>query len=265
MKKIIFLLLIFVASSVFGNEFWIQPEKFIYKRGETINIHFATGENFNEENWDSINEEIQSLRFYFSNVCDSDLAKSLINKKNDSLQLAVLDEGTVMAALDTKPFYTELDGKKFNEYLFENGFIDSIKFRQQNSDTAKSVYEIIHKNLKTILQVGNNTDNSYKQKTYLSLDIIPDDHPYKVTKEEKFKVKIIFQNADLKNTKVKVWHRLKEKLTQADYITDENGELEFLLFPEGEWMISCITLIHSENDPAAEWHTYWGTLTWGYY
>ena len=46
MKKLISLFFIFCFISVAAHEFWLQPDKFIYKKGETASIKFRVGENF---------------------------------------------------------------------------------------------------------------------------------------------------------------------------------------------------------------------------
>ena len=69
----------------------------------------------------------------------------------------------------------------------------------------------------------------------------------------------------LRNTKVKVWHKLDDKTSEEEYTTDNEGELKFFLSPQGEWMVSCVKMVRLEGDPKAEWQSYWGSLTWGYY
>lgn len=112
--------------------------------------------------------------------------------------------------------------------------------------------------------MGNKTDKTYKQQTNLPLDIIPEEHPYTMAKDETFKVKILFKRKALATTKVKVWHRLKARLTQTDYTTNEDGEIKFFLSPTGRWMVSVVKMERLENDPRADWQSYWGSLTWGY-
>src|SRR5438876_1031479 len=101
-KKIIFCLFVFIVINVSGHEFWLQPDKFIYKRSETTNIKFLVGENFAGENWNGDRDKVNSLALYFDDVMDKKLNDNLGESKGDSLQLAMLDEGTVMVALNTK-------------------------------------------------------------------------------------------------------------------------------------------------------------------
>src|SRR4026208_2321062 len=78
-----------------SHEFWLQPNKYFYKRGEDINIRFLVGENFEGENWTGDSARIKDLIYYYGGVKDNDLTK-LFTEKGDSLQIKQYDEGTSM-------------------------------------------------------------------------------------------------------------------------------------------------------------------------
>jgi len=265
MKKIFLLLLTFIVMSVSGHEFWIQPDKFIYKYAEPVNIKFMVGENFTGENWTGDRDKIKSLRLYFGDVTDKNFDDDLGKNKGDSLQIAMLDEGTVMVTLNTTNSFIDLDATKFNDYLREDGLTEALKYREKNGDTIKNGLENYQRSVKTIFQVGSKFTNVYKQKTNLPIDIIPAEHPYAISKDGNFKVRLFFMGEKLKNTKVRVWHKLDDKINQQEYTTDDEGEIKFFLSPGGEWMVSCVKMVRLEDDPRAEWQSYWGSLTWGYY
>src|SRR5215471_8767972 len=137
-KKISVWLLTFTVINVFGHEFCIQPNKFIYKRGEAINIKFLVGENFKGENWADNRDKINSLNLFFGDVTDKNLDDNLSTNDGDSLQIAMLDEGTTMITLNTKNSFINLEAAKFNEYLKEDGLTEALEYRQKNGDTLKS-------------------------------------------------------------------------------------------------------------------------------
>lgn len=265
MKKVFFLLLTLIVVRVSGHEFWIQPDKFIYNHGEPVNIKFLVGENFSGENWTGDKSKIKSLRLYFEDVTDKNCIDNVGGNKGDSLQIAMLDEGTVMLTLNTTNSFIDLEAAKFNGYLREDGLAEALKYREKNGDTTKNGRENYQRSVKTIFQVGSRFTNVCKKRTDLPLDIVPAEHPYNVSKDGDFKVKLFFMGERLKNTKVKVWHKLDSNISQQEYVTDDEGEIKFFLSPAGEWMVSCVRMIRLEDDPKAEWQSYWGSLTWGYY
>ena len=265
MKKVIIVFLLLIAATLSAHEFWIQPDKFIYKRGETINLRFLTGENFAGENWTGGKEKVQSMRLYFDDAIDKSFEDNFTNDKGDSIPFSIVTEGTAMVTLNTKNSFIDLDAEKFNAYLREEGLSEALDYRTQHGDTAKNGTEHYQRCVKTILQIGKSKSHDCKKRTDLVLDIVPDENPYSISKDGKIKMKLFFQGDALKKTKIKVWHKANNKVNVEEYTTDESGEVKIFISPRGEWMISCVKMVRAKNDPEAEWQSYWGTLTWGYY
>lgn len=262
-----YILKIFILSFLYtllsSHEFWIEPDKFFYKRGETINLRFRVGENFDGENWSGNRTKVQKMNFYFGGVKDS-CNQNLTEEEGDSLQIMLLDEGTAMITMTTTNSFIELEADKFNDYLREDGLAETLQYRMQHGDSAKAGREYYQRSIKTIIQVGANRDKTYKQITNLPIDIIPDDHPYHVAKDDNFKVRLLFKNTPMAHQNVKVWHRQNNRTTVQLHLTDEKGEFKFFLTPSGKWMITTVKMERLENDPKAEWQSYWGSLTFGY-
>jgi uncharacterized GH25 family protein len=265
MKKRFLSCLIFLwIWTASGHEFWIQPNKFFYKRGETTSLRFLTGDNFDGENWGGNREKIRSLRLYFGEVTDKNLDDNIGSGIGDSLKLAMYDEGTVMVTLNTKNVYHEVDAPGFNAYLREYGLTAVLDQRAKNGDSAKNAKENFQRSVKTIFLVGSHATNVYKQRTNLPLDLVPSDNPYAVAKDGSFKLRVFFLGEKLKNARVRVWHRVNNKLSEQDYTTDDDGEVKFFLSATGEWMVSCVATAQ-DNNADDQWQTYWGSVTWGYY
>jgi uncharacterized GH25 family protein len=264
MKRIAVIIISFIAVSVAATEHWIAPAKYIYKRGETINLRFFSGNDYSGDIWNASRNNLQSLRFYFSNAVDTNLDQSLSEKKGDSLQIADLDDGTAMVTLRSKNIFTEHSSVEFNNYLRDEGLSFALDYRERNKDTTSSGREYYEQDEKTIFQVGNATDNTYKIKTHLPLEIVPGEHPYTVAKDGRFKIKVFFRGNPLKHHLIKVWHKLNNKVTLTSHFTDEQGECKFFLAAEGEWMVGCVEMIRLEDDSRADWQSFHSTLTWGY-
>jgi len=263
-KKLLLTIFSFVVSVVLSaHEFWLQPDKFIYKRGEEINIRFNVGENFEGENWSGDTSKIQSLNFYYSDVKD-DLTAAMGVEKGDSIQFSLVDEGTAMVTFNSKNSYIELDSAKFNAYLLEDGLKDAIKYRKENKETGSAGHEYFQRSVKTIIQVGAVYDSTFKQKTDLPLDVIPQTNPYSIKNKKEMTVKVFFQQAPLKNALIKIWHHKKNETIKEEYTTNRDGEVSFDIETNGKWMVSCVKMIHLKDNPEAEWQSYWGSCTWGY-
>lgn len=259
---IVFLLLTFI-SSLSAHEFWLSPQKFIYNRGENINVRFRVGENFSGENWRGNRERVQSLKLYYGGVSD-EISLYLSTDSGDSLQLTMLDEGTVLIAFNSTNSYIEMEPDSFNKYLDEDGLVNALDYRQHKQELDSMGREFYQRCAKTLVQVGKVYDKTFSVETGLPVDLIPSLNPYSLKNNDSLKVKILFQNEPLAGALIKTWQQKNDSTITAFYISDTNGEIIFPVTTLGKWMVSAVTMIRMENDLKVQWQSYWGSLTWGY-
>lgn len=264
MRKIalVTILLTFI-SSLSAHEFWLNPEKFRYKRAEKININFFVGENFEGESWQGNNERIKSLKLYYGGVSD-DLSPVVTEATGDSIEYFMIDEGTNLIAYNGNNAFIEMEPLQFEEYLKEDGLTNARDYRKQYNETGCTGREFYQRCAKTLLQVGEVKDNTYAITTSLIIDIIPSSNPYQLKNKELIRAKVFYKRSPLTNALVKVWHRVKNKTQKKELRTDKNGEIFFPVTTRGKWMISTVKMERLNDNPIAEWQSYWGSLTWGY-
>jgi len=258
----IFPLLVFI-SSLSAHEFWLNPEKFIYKRTEKINIKFLVGEDFDGNNWQGNNQRIKSLKIYYGGVSD-DLTSVVTEEEGDSIEYFMIDEGTNLIAFNSNNSFINLEPGKFNEYLEEDGLYDALEYRKNNNEMGCNGREFYQRCAKALLQVGDVKDQTFGIATSLPIDIIPSSNPYQLKNKELLKVKIYYKGSPLPNTLVKTWHRVKNKTEKKELKTDSKGEIAFPVSTHGKWMISTVKMERLLDNPICDWQSYWGSLTWGY-
>ena len=84
LRKVLFIFLIFfVCAPLFAHEFWLQPQKFIYLKGENISIRFMVGEQFEGENWTGVKSKISNLLLHQPGKT-TDLIKYISDQKGFS-------------------------------------------------------------------------------------------------------------------------------------------------------------------------------------
>ena len=265
MKKLLSLtFLLFLSSLLSSHEFWLNPNKFVYQTGELINIKFLVGENFEGINWTGNKQSVQSLELYLDGAAD-DLGQHLSDSTGDSLRFAIYDEGTFMVSYQSTNKYIELDPAKFLDYLKEDGLTNAIEFRAAQQEGDSIGREYYQRSAKTIFQVGEKRNSVFKKTTHLPLDITPVQNPYdpNLGKGENISVRILFKNKPLANQVIKIWHRYDNKTEKTELVSNEQGMVEFPFTRTGKWMVSTVKMERLENDPKAQWQSFWGSCTWG--
>jgi len=117
---------------------------------------------------------------------------------------------------------------------------------------------------KTIFQVGARTDDSYKKTYGFPTEFVPLDNPYTLKKGESFRMKILVDGEPASGLLVKTWHRTNGKTEKTELLSDQDGIVRFPVSLIGKWMVSNVRMVRLENNPEAEWQSFWASLTWGY-
>ncbi|MEI9921249.1 MAG: DUF4198 domain-containing protein [Bacteroidota bacterium] len=178
MRKVLALAFIFIVSSVaLAHEFWLQPKKFRYPVGEEVKIDFFVGENFTGEYWDLTKHRVETMQL-ISAYGKKDLKTTVKPTRGNNLTYKLDKEGTQLFAMTSNIAYIELDAKKFNEYLEEDGMEDILALRKKNNELEKHLVENYSRYAKLLVQTGNKTDDVYKRKLNLKVEIIPLSNPY---------------------------------------------------------------------------------------
>ncbi len=263
MKKIgLYFTLILLMCLLQAHEFWLQPAKHQIKIGQACSLDLQVGEGFEGELWNYTTDRIISFQLHEKELTQ-DLTSKAKTGKGNNLTLSFEKAGTKLISLETNNAYIELEGKKFNAYLLEDGLFNALSERNEQGILEQKATEYYARNIKTLLQVGKQLDDSYKKNTGMPLEIIPLQNPYRLKKMQPCVFEVIFNGKPLEQAVVKAWHLHEGKVQRYTQFTNAQGKVDFNISPKGKWMISIVTMIPSEN-PEVEWQSYWGSFTFGW-
>lgn len=260
-KLIACFLLMCVGMLVQAHEFWLQPQQYFFKAGETMNISFRIGENFMGEVWDLNRHRVEKMEHYFGAQQES--VKALVNPGDkENVALVLKDEGTHLIALQSNDAFIELEADKFNAYLEEDGLDNVIAIREKNKATNKPGREFYTRHAKLLVQAGTTTDDTYKKVVGFPLEIVPLKNPYALKKGEHIRFKILWQGKPVFGVKVRVWNRADNRTTIQNIYTEQDGTIQTPISNKGAWMISVVKMEPVQNEKA-DWHSHWASLVYG--
>ncbi|MFN3315745.1 MAG: DUF4198 domain-containing protein [Raineya sp.] len=263
MKKIaiIFLLL---ALTCTAHEFWLNPERFFYKKGETATIFLQVGEDFEGSPWKGTITRLS----LFSPFRGETPIKPEVDTAKRSVKVLLEEKGTNILVLQNKPSKIELEAEKFNAYLKEDGLDEILEYRKKNGLENSTGREIYERCAKLLLKVENTNDKNFSRKTNLPLEIVPLNNPY-AGNLEKIKTKrvyfqVYFRGETAKNLRIRFWQKIGQELIKQEANTSNSGEVSFDFTPKGKIMISSVKMIAHDKPQEADWHSYWASLVFGY-
>ena len=269
MKRIFPLLTLLTYSLIpLANEFWIQPDKFIYKWNETINVRFFRGEKFEEEKSEANSSGNDALEIYFDDVKDN-MSDYISDENNDSIQLKLLNEGTAQVVYNSKNIKLKMEPAGFNAFLQKRELSEILAYRKRRNELDSTGHFYHHQCAKTIFQVGNRFNNTYKLETSAPVDFIPQQNPYNLKNADSLEVKIHFQNEPLVNHLISVMQKVNLKTIQSSVYSDKMGIIKIPVARHGVWMLHTTIIekiLVNKNAVSSEtrWQRYTGSLTWGY-
>ena len=265
MKKYVFVAVGLLASiMLFSHEFWLQPVKFLLKINEATNIDVYVGEGFKGERADGTKYHIAMLK-HFSEAGMNDYRSNASGKDSTIIRARFSTAGNHLIAFNNTNKSINLPANEFNAYLREEGLNDVLDERIRKNDTTSAGREVYQRCVKTLFQVGNSTDSTYKLNTGMRLELIPSANPYDIKQNDSIGFTVLFDNKLVENALVLAWNVIKGKTSVTKLRSDVNGNVRFPISRTGRWMISSVKMVPHINREEADWQSYWGSYTFGYY
>lgn len=157
--------------------------------------------------------------------------------------------------------YIKLEPQKFEDYLREDGMEYISAERAKAGETAKQGRERYSRFIRSLLQVGDKRDDTYKKPVGLKLEIMPLENPYAKRVGDELKFQVIFDGKPLADRTVFADNRASktQKMT-----TDKNGRVTIKIDRSGLWLVRLVTMRRCAAECGeADWESFWGAITFG--
>lgn len=248
------------AVSSFAHEYWLQPEKFFLKAGERVPVRLFVGDGLSKDVEERPFSKAKTLKFRVFSAYQSFDLRDLIKDQNLPVYLfEAKKKGGYVFAMHRDWSYITIEPDKFEEYLKEEGLEDIIEERKKLDESDKPGRERYSRYIKMMLQVGDKTDDVYKQDTGLLLEIIPLENPYLKRVGEWLEFAVLFEGKPLVNRSVFAIH---EKIGKKKHVTDAQGRFRMKIEANGMWLIHTILMRRCECKDV-DWESFWGSFSFG--
>lgn len=244
-----------------AHEFWMLPGQFVVPPGGRTSLTLASGEDFRGQKVSFSAPVVAALRHYSpSGVVD---LRSRVPATGEVRELALTlpEPGTHLVAFDTQPSSIVLPAGKFNAYLREEGLDSILKKREAAGKAQADGRERFHRNVKTLIQVGDRPGAAYKRRTGQRLEIVPMANPFSQRAGGKLGFQVLFDGKPLPNALLQAWHKQGGQTAIIKTQTDGRGRVGIVLPLPGAWMVSVVHMVPAKDARDHDWDSYWGNLT----
>jgi uncharacterized GH25 family protein len=263
-KKIYLALLavsiLFTASvTILAHDFWLVPKKFRISPGDSLTISANTGMDF-PNSLSAVTPDRIDQFILVGESKKENITEFTVQETSLTTNYVFQKPGTFVFAAALKPKEIKLTGKEFNEYLLADGLPNIYELRKKEGILDKDAVEYYSKYPKTIIQVGNKTDDSPTKPIGLPIEIVPKVNPYELRKGDKLEVAVLFQGKPLPNAEIAWSYPGRGEEFAGSIKTDELGKASIPLIKAGPYVIR---LTHMEwvKKTTHEWESYWTSLT----
>lgn len=254
--------LILGTGVVFAHEFWLQPSRFFARVGDTVSLQVLVGENFVGERSEGKKNRLVQYRHHTDGGV-TDLAPALTGDTYGDVLVTLAVLGTHLFSFANTPKFLAMKADSFQLYLAEDGLDNVLAARRQRSEMAKPSRELYQRCVKTLVQVGDKPTNTFAKNTGMPLEIIPVENPYAQRPGQMADFQLLFMNKPLPGALVRYWNRsTADQLWEEKQRSDARGRVRFRL-RAGRNMVSVVRMVPAQDTAQADWHSYWGSLTFG--
>ncbi len=255
---------LFVATAAFPHDYWIEPEKFFPAIGVSVPVRLFVGEELISEEERVLQKE-KTVRFQmFSKDATEDLMAAGNDGQSPIARITFKSPGSYLIAMERNQSYITLDAQKFTDYLKEEGLKDIIEQRMKSGESLIEGRERYSRYLKSLVQVGDRRDDTYKQELGFRLEIIPINNPSLIKLGDTLVVRVFLEGKPLAGAHIEALCRYENKgMGRFLSTTSTDGTAGFKIVQSGVWAIRLVHMRRCSNCSDADWESFWASYSFG--
>ena len=255
-------LIVVLTADALAHEYWIEPAKFSIAKGEKTQVKLLLGDGLVKDVEERPFQADKTTVFsVFSRRQTLDLRSRLADGATPLYEFTGAELGNYLFAMERTWSYITIEPDQFDAYLREDGMEYIIAEREKLGESKRPGRERYARFLKSLLQVGRKGDDTYKKRTGLTVELIPQANPYSKKVGDLISFQALLDNKPLAGYTVFADNRQtgKKKL-----LTDKNGKFTFKLDAPGLWLTRLVFMRRCKVDCGdADWESFWASFSFG--
>jgi uncharacterized GH25 family protein len=262
MKTIPIVTLLLCAALVApAHDLFLMPSTFSPAEGTTITLGLHVGHAFPNSNTLGALERFKEPKLIWKSG-----STDVRNLRADGKRIigdAVVDgTGTVIAAVWQSTNVVEMKPASFTRYLEGSGLTDIVAWREQHGESDKQGKERYSKYVKAIL-VSGKADGFANHPVGYVIEIIPEADPNTLKPGDVLPIQVLFRGKPAAGLQIETTSATTEEDAKDAVIgkTGPDGRLKVPLPNRGYWNIKTIKMERCTDPSAADWESFWASLT----
>jgi uncharacterized GH25 family protein len=165
--------------------------------------------------------------------------------------------GAYLGVMRVTPRIENMKGPEFTEYLKEEGLDRIIGARQPAGDSDKPARELYARYAKIALRNGEGSGAHLTRPVGLKAELVPATDPTALHPGASLTVQLLTDGVPVAGSEITA-------VTDGASVkgqTDADGRVTLKIDREGAWLIRSVHMVPLTGSPAADWESYWVTLS----
>jgi uncharacterized GH25 family protein len=250
------LVITFCVASANAHEFWVEPSAFNPATGDRLGIRLCVGDGF--EGW-SLARNTERIEQFVAAGPSGHLPVVGLDGSDPAGVVRFTAPGNYVITYRSNHAFTELPAAAFEAYLREKGLDGIAALRKLRGASGMKAREAYSRHSKALLRVGAG-GGLVDRPMGLPLELVAEAGmlPERVDGVQSFR--LLYDGQPLAGALVTA---TRPGTADGDLkvSTDADGRASFRLRGAGMWRIAAVHMIEAPRNVAAEWESFWASLT----
>lgn len=255
-----FALALLVPAGLMAHDLYLMPDRFQINPGDSVTFSIHNGDDFPEAKSRVVLERLRNPALHARDAAPA-LPAFQMEGVHAISTIQAARAGHLVLTVETEARVEAMNAKDFLDYLKEENLSQVIEAREKQGEAGKEAKERYSKFAKTIVRVGEG-DGSFNQPVGLPIELVPEKDPLSLKRGEPLPMRLLFRGSPATGIAVIGARTQASGSTAIATIgqTDAEGRIAIPVTEPGKWRLHAIYM-ERLKDPAADWESFWATLT----
>lgn len=245
-------------NGALAHDFWIEPTAFTPASGTRLPVLIRVGEDFNGTSQPYVPHWF--VDFSVSTTAGREPVQGLPGD-DPAATLDVKTPGLWLIGLHSTRSFVDLEASRFDKYLQAEGLESVRELRRERGQEKSSGREYYSRCAKSLVRVGDGPGNGFDRVLGYPLELIPRENPYALTAGKTLPLLLNYSGKPLAGVLV-IAFTADQPARRFQARTSRAGTVNLPLDWAGRWLVKAVHMIEvPDSDPAADWESFWASLT----
>lgn len=240
-----------------AHDFWIEPSAFTPAPGQRVAVRLRVGQELRGDPVPRDPALIQ--RFVAVGPAGGETPIPGVPNTEPAGFASFQAPGLYTVVYDGNRAPVELDARKFEDYLKQEGLEKISALRASRGQSAAGVKEVFSRFAKSLIVVGNGSGPGYDRVLGQRLELVPETNPYALTGGGELRVRLLYEGKPLAGALILALQKGREAKVSAR--SDAQGRVRLRLDRPGFWLVKAVHMAAAPRETGAGWESFWASLT----